>query len=127
MKKGTIASTKSSQTTIVYESNHNGSKIGNEDNSNNEKKRLFSKKPASVNVVTSETQTEETWPMPYEHLFLNVYPPNDAKLNTSNNSNSSPAPDSLNHKLSLWPSPYDILDKYVSHSQQTQETCSKLV
>lgn len=54
---------------------------------------------ASVSIAT---QTNEMWPMPYEHLFLGVFP-----LMEGGEVRPSPAPSPAPTKFS----PYDMLDK----------------
>lgn len=63
-------------------------------------------------IFCSATQTENFWPMPYEHLFLGIFP----SLENSEVKPSpapSPAPFNISQDRNFPPSLYDILDKYV--------------
>lgn len=56
------------------------------------------------------TQTENFWPMPYEHLFLGIFPSlesNEIKPSPA----PSPAPFNISQERNFPPSLYDILDK----------------
>ncbi|KAK5642961.1 hypothetical protein RI129_009128 [Pyrocoelia pectoralis] len=71
------------------------------------------------NVSTSETQTENFWPMPYEHLFLGIFPSLDAS-DIKPSPAPSPAPLNVQDKFSTV-SPYEILDKYIDIAGRVSE------
>lgn len=61
-------------------------------------------------LTTSETQTENFWPMPYEHMFLTIFPAlENADIKPS--SSPSPAPNLQLEKYCPPVSLNDILDK----------------
>ncbi|XP_066138262.1 hamartin-like isoform X1 [Euwallacea fornicatus] len=75
------------------------------------------KKHKSMN---SATQTEVFWPMPYEHLFLNIFPSlkeESAEIKPS----PVPSPAPVLHQVMdpYRPSLYDILDKYIDNTVAT--------
>lgn len=74
---------------------------------------------AQKNVSTSETQTENFWPMPYEHLFLGIFPSLDAS-DIKPSPAPSPAPLNVQDKFSTV-SPYEILDKYIDIAGRVSE------
>ncbi|XP_022905445.1 hamartin [Onthophagus taurus] len=59
------------------------------------------------NKVTSETQTESIWPMPYEHLFLSIFPTLE-----SNEIKASPGTLITRHDRPNSCNTYDITDRY---------------
>ncbi|XP_076272386.1 hamartin-like isoform X3 [Rhynchophorus ferrugineus] len=72
-------------------------------------------------LIHAHTQTEVFWPMPYEHLFLMIFPSLkeesiDAKLSPS----PSPAL-ALQSAEQYKPSLYDILDKYIESCVATAD------
>ncbi|XP_050300814.1 hamartin isoform X1 [Anthonomus grandis grandis] len=74
-------------------------------------------------LMDSATQTEVFWPMPYEHLFLNVFPSlKEESLEVKPSPVPSPAP-ALNQVVETYkPSLYDILDKYIEKSVATGDS-----
>lgn len=68
------------------------------------------------------TQTVDAWPKPYEHLFLDLFPTSEASnfitntVDTQVSSGPSPAPSNI-----VRFSPYDMLDKYIETSKQSNE------
>lgn len=62
-------------------------------------------------LATTETQTENFWPMPYEHLFLGIFPSLDSS-DIKPSPAPSPAPLNVQDKFPTV-SPYEILDKYI--------------
>ncbi|XP_066249925.1 hamartin isoform X2 [Euwallacea similis] len=75
------------------------------------------KKHKSMN---SATQTEVFWPMPYEHLFLNIFPSlKEESAEIKPSPVPSPAP-VLHQAMDPYrPSLYDILDKYIDNTVAT--------
>lgn len=70
---------------------------------------------AKVVLVNSETQTSNLWPMPYEHLFLDVFPFVEKETGEPKVSPApSPAPFAQDKGNCFGSSVYDILDKFVA-------------
>lgn len=66
---------------------------------------------------TVATQTLDLWPMPYEHLFLGIFP-----LMETSELKPSPAPSPApNYYTDKKFSPYETLDKYIEQASKTQE------
>ncbi|KAB0797056.1 hypothetical protein PPYR_11117 [Photinus pyralis] len=76
-------------------------------------------KHTQKNLSTTETQTENFWPMPYEHLFLGIFPSLDA-CDIKPSPAPSPAPLNVQDKFSTV-SPYEILDKYIDIAGRVNE------
>ncbi|RZC40323.1 hamartin, partial [Asbolus verrucosus] len=66
---------------------------------------------SSQKLATIETQTDNFWPMPYEHLFLGIFP----TLGTDVKSSPGPILSSMGGSQERYsqPSIYEVLDKYV--------------
>lgn len=83
------------------------------DGTNSIKKQKF-------RLINSCTQTEVFWPMPYEHLFFNIFPSlkDEGGSTAGGEIKPSPAPSPALHQIveSYKPSLYDILDKYIEKS-----------
>lgn len=70
--------------------------------------------------VSAETQTENFWPMPYEHLFLGIFPSMET-ADVRPSPAPSPAPyNVLQEKLNS-ASIYDTLDKYIDVAVHSTE------
>ncbi|XP_019761894.1 hamartin isoform X3 [Dendroctonus ponderosae] len=78
-------------------------------------------------VTSSATQTEVFWPMPYEHLFLNIFPSlKEEAPEMRPSSTPSPAP-ALHQGMEPYkPSLYDILDKYIENCVATVDSNNAL-
>ncbi|KAF5277664.1 hypothetical protein FQA39_LY18452 [Lamprigera yunnana] len=70
-------------------------------------------------LSTIETQTENFWPMPYEHLFLGIFPSLD-NSDIKPSPAPSPAPSNVQDKFQTV-SPYEILDKYIDIAVHVNE------
>lgn len=71
-----------------------------------------SKRAKRKNLKCSDTQTENFWPMPYEHLFLGIFPSLENQ-EVKPSPAPSPAPSSAAEKCCPPLSINEILDKYV--------------
>ncbi|KAL1517767.1 hypothetical protein ABEB36_001491 [Hypothenemus hampei] len=78
-------------------------------------------------AVNSATQTDVFWPMPYEHLFLNIFPSlKEESMDIKPSPAPSPAP-VLHQPLEIYkPSLYDILDKYIEYCVATTDNNNSL-
>lgn len=77
------------------------------------------KSPAKPKLMTSiTTQTENLWPMPYEHLFLEIYP---SLENNDIKPSPAPSPAPFNVSQEKHSSFYEVLDKYI----ETAVACSE--
>lgn len=63
-----------------------------------------------IHLKCSETQTENFWPMPYEHLFLGIFP---SLENQEIKPSPAPSPAPMNEKFCPPVSVNEILDKLV--------------
>lgn len=83
-------------------------------NSSNRGDLLVNRDP--VNLSTAETQTDNFWPMPYEHLFLGIFP---SLENCEMKPSPAPSPAPNAAQWDKFPtvigSPYEILDRYVAN------------
>lgn len=70
-------------------------------------------------VASTETQTENFWPMPYEHLFLGIFPSLESG-EVRPSPAPSPAPLNVQDKFTT-ASPYEILDKYIEMAARGYE------
>lgn len=74
-----------------------------------------------VNLSTTETQTDNFWPMPYEHLFLGIFP---SLENCDMKPSPAPSPAPNAAQWDKFPtvigSPYEILDRYVTNLAYNQ-------
>ncbi|KAF5278927.1 hypothetical protein FQR65_LT15486 [Abscondita terminalis] len=70
-------------------------------------------------LITTETQTENFWPMPYEHLFLGIFPSLD-NIDIKPSPAPSPAPSNVQDKFQTV-SPYELLDKYIDVAVRVNE------
>lgn len=100
MKKSSVA--------LLAKDARNKTLVETDEETNN--RDILDGKRDQVNLSTAETQTENFWPMPYEHLFLGIFPSlenSDIKPSPA----PSPAPNAV--QLDKFPtgSPYEILDK----------------
>lgn len=77
----------------------------------------FDNKPKKV-CLSCTTQTDNFWPMPYEPLFLVIFPSIENEIKPS--PAPSPAPINLTQDR-YQPSIYEILDKYI----ETAVTCNE--
>ncbi|XP_018331114.1 hamartin isoform X2 [Agrilus planipennis] len=64
-------------------------------------------------LAIAETQTENFWPMPYEHLFLGIFPLLEGNADVKISPTPSPAPYNVQQDKSSTASPYEILDRYL--------------
>ncbi|GLV45534.1 Tsc1 [Carabus blaptoides fortunei] len=69
---------------------------------------------------STSTQTLDLWPMPYEHLFLGIFPLLETNTEVKPSPSPSPAPFALFDK-SVRFSPYEMLDKYVEQASHGYE------
>lgn len=84
---------------------------------------LISKPP----TIHSATQTEVFWPMPYEHLFLLIFPSLRDDLTEVKTTAKIPTPGTALHRTiePNRPSLYDLLDKYVEGCAAAENQNSK--
>ncbi|XP_060535655.1 hamartin isoform X2 [Cylas formicarius] len=70
--------------------------------------------------MTVTTQTDNFWPMPYEHLFLNIFPSLEA---SEVKPSPAPSPAPLNtSQEKCQPSLYEILDRYIEKASSAADT-----
>lgn len=72
---------------------------------------LHVKRTKQAILKCSETQTENFWPMPYEHLFLGIFP---SLENQEVKPSPAPSPAPMNEKYCPPISVNETLDKLVS-------------
>lgn len=63
-------------------------------------------------TATVATQTLDLWPMPYEHLFLGIFPLMEMNAEIRPSPAPSPAPCQQPEKHPVRFSPYEMLDRY---------------
>lgn len=68
---------------------------------------------------STSTQTLDLWPMPYEHLFLGVFPL--LEMNTEVRPIPSPSPAPVYSDKLVRFSPYEMLDKYIEQASFSYE------
>ncbi|CAH1133007.1 unnamed protein product [Ceutorhynchus assimilis] len=74
---------------------------------------------------STQTQTDVFWPMPYEHLFLNIFPSlKEDSIEIKASPAPSPAPVFNQMIEPCKPSLYDILDKYIEKCVATSDSNS---
>lgn len=71
---------------------------------------VYEKRTKQSILKCSETQTENFWPMPYEHLFLGIFPSFE---NQEIKPSPAPSPAPMNEKFCPPLSVNEILDKLV--------------
>lgn len=78
-------------------------------------------------TIHSATQTEVFWPMPYEHLFLSIFPSLRDDLTEVKSTAKIPIPATALHQTvePNRPSLYDLLDKYVEGCVAAENQNSK--
>lgn len=77
--------------------------------------------------MSSATQTDVFWPMPYEHLFLNIFPSlKEESMEIKPSPAPSPAPVLSQAVEQYKPSLYDILDKYIEKCVATADNNNAL-
>ncbi|KAJ3662889.1 hypothetical protein Zmor_007207 [Zophobas morio] len=72
---------------------------------------------SSQKLASVETQTENFWPMPYEHLFLGIFP----TLGVEVKSSPGPGTSSGSQERYSQPSINEVLDKYVETAIQDND------
>ncbi|XP_017775140.1 PREDICTED: hamartin isoform X2 [Nicrophorus vespilloides] len=87
-----------------------------DDDEDQEQERFNGSEYVRKELSCAETQTENFWPMPYEHLFLSVFPNHDntePKVTPA----QSPAPNTVFNPSTI----YDIIEKYTEVGVQINE------
>lgn len=89
--------------------NHVEGKLTNGNEPVNNKRLVKEERKLMLNM---ETQTDNFWPMPYEHLFLGIFPSLE-NIDVKPSPAPSPAPYSMLQEKCSSGSVYDTLDRYL--------------
>ncbi|XP_030766049.1 hamartin isoform X2 [Sitophilus oryzae] len=122
MKKSPQAPLKDNKKKPFYETDEETVSEDQVSNTSNGVDSKFTRKQ-KFQTTDCHTQTEVFWPMPYEHLFLTIFPSLKEEANETKASPSpSPAPVPYQSVEQYKPSLYDILDRYIENCVATSDT-----